>query len=107
MTKLILAAAMMLSIAAPAHADHGGRRAQQVDRRLDGERARINAGVRDGSLTRHEAGKLRREMHQIRANERRAAADGHISRHEQARLNRQADHLSRRIYRERHDAARR
>jgi hypothetical protein len=104
MTKLILAAAMMFSVATPAFAE--GRRAQ-IDRRLDNERARINAGVRDGSLTRYEAAKLRGEMRAIRAEERRARADGYISPREQARINRHADHLSRNIYRERHDAARR
>lgn len=105
MTKLIIAAALLLSVASPALADHGRR--AQVDRRLDSDRARINAGIRDGSLTRREASQLRREMHTVRRDERRAAADGRITRAEQARLDRETARLSRHIHRERTDAARR
>lgn len=105
--KIALSAVMLFSTAS--HADgywaaNHPRRAE-VNQRLANQHQRINAGVRDGSLTPHEAHKLRREDRTIRAEERAMAAEhnGHITKGEQRMLNRQENRTSRQIYRERRD----
>ena len=107
LNKIALTAVMLLSTASYADgrwAENHPRRAE-VNQRLANQNARINAGVRDGSLTPHEAHKLRREDRTIRAEERAMAAEhnGHITKGEQRMLNRQENRTSRQIYRERHD----
>jgi hypothetical protein len=99
--KLLVAASLLAAV--PAYADHPRR--EEVNARLANQNHRINAGVRDGSLTPREAHKLRREDRAIRAEERAFAAthNGHITRGEQRLLNRQEDRVSRQIYRERRD----
>jgi hypothetical protein len=108
MTKLIsLLVAAATFAAVPAFADTAWERAHprrdQVNDRLEHQRDRIDAGRADGELTRHEARRLHREDHAIRAEERRMAAahGGHITRGEQRRLDRQEDRVSRQIHRER------
>lgn len=71
----------------------------QRQRQLD---TRIDAGVRDGSLSRREAANLRAEFHQIAALEARYRRDG-LSARERADLDRRFDHLSAQIYAERRD----
>ena len=75
----------------------------QRQRSLD---ARIDAGVRNGQLTRAEAYRLRREYGQIAALELRYRRNG-LSNWERADLNRRFDYLSRQIQAERHDWNRR
>ena len=64
--------------------------------------AKINAGERDGSLTRHESGRLRNELNRIESHMDRAGQDG-LSRRDMERLDEQFAKLRRDIYRERHD----
>ena len=74
--------------------------------RLCEQNQRINAGVRNGSLTRGEAHRLRAEEHRIRQEERLMARDNpgrHLSAAEQRTLNQQLNRNSRAIYREKHD----
>ncbi len=102
--KLLVAAALMSS---PAYADpwaaNHPRRAE-VNERLANQNARINAGVRDGQLSRRQAAQLHREDRTIRSEERAMAAanGGHITRGEQRVLDRQENQTSRQIYAERH-----
>jgi len=75
----------------------------QRQRNLD---ARIDAGIRNGQLTRAEAYRLRREYGQIAALEVRYRRNG-LSNAERADLDRRFDYLSRQIQAERHDRNRR
>ena len=68
------------------------------------QQKRINAGVRDGSLTRHEAAGLERGQAHVDAREAHVGADGHIGAGEQRRIQRADNRQSKRIYRQRHDA---
>lgn len=71
----------------------------QRQRQLD---ARIDAGVRDGSLSRREASRLRAEFQDIAALEARYRRGG-LDHRERAELERRFDRLSAQIYAERRD----
>ena len=68
--------------------------------RLD---ARIDRGIRDGSLTRSEAMRLRDELRRLEVREDRYRSDG-LSGWERADLDRRFDRLSAQIRFERHDS---
>ena len=92
-----LAMAVVLTLAAaPASAD-------RIDQRQYNQDMRIEQGLRDGSLTRYEAEKLRAEQDRIRAMERQAERDGKVTREERARLEAAQNQASRHIFQERHD----
>jgi len=80
------------------------QRAQADVQRDVNQQKRINAGVRDGSLTQREAAGLERGQSHVDAREAHAGADGHIGAGEQRRIQRADNRQSRRIHRERHDA---
>jgi hypothetical protein len=109
MKKLILAVifvVLMLGAAAISKAQegdwHGGIRA-----RVDSEYDRIERGVEQGSLTRHEAGMLRGELDEIIARIDRMKRDGHLDHRERDVINRDLDRLHRDISREKRDDDRR
>ncbi len=58
--------------------------------------------MRDGSLTKHEAERLRNELNRIESHMDRAGQDG-LSRKEIERLDKEFAKLRKDIYRERHD----
>lgn len=71
----------------------------QRQRQID---ARIDAGIRDGSLSRREAGRLRAEFNDIAALEARYRRNG-LDNRERADLDRRFDRLSAQVYAERRD----
>jgi hypothetical protein len=79
--------------------DRGWISINQRQRQLD---ARIDAGVRDGSLSRREARRLRAEFYDIAALEARYRRDG-LNRQERADLDRRFGRLSAEVYAQRHD----
>lgn len=94
----IAAAATALAVAAPASAQSWqniNQRQAQLDQRID-------VGVRNGSLTRSEAGRLRAEFNDIARLEARYRANG-LSNWERADLDRRFDALSARVRYERND----
>jgi uncharacterized membrane protein YebE (DUF533 family) len=76
---------------------------QQVDARQDKQMMRIEAGLRQGTLTRREYRGLMQEQHEIRAMERHFRADGVIDAREFKRLDHALDVASRNIQAEKHD----
>jgi hypothetical protein len=108
MKSLALAALATFALVTPSYADgawagNHPRRAE-VNRRLANQNARINGGVRDGTLTGKQAATLHREDRAIRQEERADASlyGGHITKQEQRVLNRQENQVSRQIYAEKH-----
>ncbi len=77
--------------------------AQQVNARQQQQMDRIHAGLRTGSLTRHEFNALMHEQHGIRVMEQRFRADGYIDPREFQRLDRALDIASQNIRAEKHD----
>jgi hypothetical protein len=75
-----------------------------VNARESGQRARIREGVRNGSLTRREAGRLYNEQRRIESYERRSIRDdGRLDYQERRRLDRMLDRSNRDIYRQKTD----
>jgi hypothetical protein len=73
------------------------------DRRQHNQRDRIRQGLRNGEITRYEAGRLARQQAGIRRYERRAERDGVVTFRERARLDNRLDRASRSIRRQKHD----
>lgn len=71
------------------------------------ERLRIAQGVRNGSLTRGEAMRLRLQNARVNRYERRAASDGVITPREQRRERMMERRLNRQIFIQKHDFQRR
>lgn len=94
----IAVAAGALTIAAPASAQAW----QSINERQTNLDRRIDAGVRNGSLTRAEAGRLRAEFNDLARLEARYRYNG-LSMAERRDLDMRFDHLSAQIRYERHD----
>nr|HEX4315070.1 hypothetical protein [Kofleriaceae bacterium] len=96
-----LTVAAPVAMASPWSAFHPRR--AEVNDRLANQNARVDAGVRDGQLTRGQAAQLHREDHAIRNQERGMAArdGGHITAHDQRVLNHEENQVSGQIHGER------
>lgn len=107
-----LAAAAVLAVAAPAHADnfrvnvtvqpahrwqhapvyrHPFAGLQEINMRQARQRERIEMGLHNGTITRWEFRRLMAEQHDIQAMERAFVADGFLSDRERFELNRRLD----------------
>ncbi len=107
MKKLIGASmAVLLFGAMPAIADHGQRDAGVHERQHRIEQ-RIEQGVRTGELSPREFHRLQHELREIQRTEYYFRADGHFSGREREELHARLDHLSRDVYRQKHDGERR
>jgi hypothetical protein len=77
-----------------------------VNQRRENQQDRIAQGVRSGQLTARETGSL--ENKEARLNNRvrtdRVDHNGHLTGRERASINRTQNHLSRDIYRDKHNA---
>lgn len=74
-----------------------------VQRNINQEQ-RIENGIKNGSVTNHEAAKLERGQARVHRKEARAGHDGHVGAAEQAQVQRAENHQSRRIFKQKHDA---
>ena len=102
---LALITAGSLSGVGAAHADwYSWNARNDVDARRHEQLSRIERGVRDGSLTRHEARELLAEQKRIAETVRHARSEGHLDSAERMRLKALQDNASRHIYAERHDS---
>jgi hypothetical protein len=68
------------------------------------QQQRIEAGVRNGSLTNKEVARLERGQARVTHAEAAAGRNGHVGAAEQARVQQAENHQSRRIARQKHDA---
>jgi len=75
--------------------------------RIQVSKQKIEQGIGNGTLNRHEAGKLNKELGKILNKIDRMKADGRLSRGEQDKINRDLDRLDRDIFKEKHDENRR
>lgn len=108
MNRVIITTALVamtsIGAATSASAWGWGSSSNDIDRTQANQAARINQGLRDGSLTRREAAELAAEQRRIAAMESAAKRDGHLSRAERAEIERAQSSASRHIYQERHDS---
>lgn len=98
-------------IAADTHNGVTGNPASVSSRRVQADVARnvnqdkrIEAGVKNGSLTNHEVARLDRGQAGVDRREARAGANGHVSKGEQAGIQHAENRQSARIYQQRHNA---
>ena len=93
--------------AGPGVYDPGHPRVNQVNRREQNQQNRIANGIKSGQLTPREASNLERKENRLVRNEKRDMAKdgGHLTKTDQAKLNREANHVSRDIYKDKHNAA--
>lgn len=110
MKKAILAimgAVMLFGMVATSQADPGDWRGG-IRSRIHEAEARIERGIERGSLTRHEADRLNRELnHILNRIDRMRDDDGHLDRREREIINRDLDRLDYDITREKRDGDRR
>ena len=98
MFRKILIAAALAAISVPAMAG-----TPRLDAREHNQRQRIAQGVRSGELTRPETRRLIAGERRLHLYERHAKSDGMVTPAERARLQRNANRMSARIYRQKHD----
>ncbi len=101
MIKRIVTSLLILGLAAPLFA---GDRTPNLNQREHNQRQRITQGVRSGELTRPETRRLARGEIKLHRNEAIAKSDGVVTARERARLQAEANNMSARIYRQKHDA---
>ena len=74
-----------------------------VNERKENEKDRIKAGVKDGSLTKAEAAKLKVEQAKVNKDIREARKDGDVTVKERAKINKEQNKLSKDIKQQRTD----
>ena len=86
--------------------DPGHPRVNQVNGRETNQQDRIANGVKNGQLTPGQTARLERGEQRLQNNEKRdmAANNGHLTKQDQRHLNREANHMSKRIYKDKHSA---
>jgi uncharacterized lipoprotein YajG len=92
--------------AGPGQVDPGHPRVNQVNRRETRQQARIAQGAKNGQLTRRETRRLERGEQRLQNNEKKDMAkdNGHLTKKDQRQLNREANHMSKRISADKHNA---
>jgi uncharacterized membrane protein YebE (DUF533 family) len=83
---------------------HDSRNTPGIDAREQRQQNRVANGLKNGSLTGHEAAKIERDEAKIRRDEARAKSDGVVTSSERAKLNRELNHTSREIHRDKHNS---
>jgi hypothetical protein len=98
----VMCVAMLFGMVATGHADFREWRGG-IRERIHRAEARIERGIENGSLTRHEARRLHEELNGIFYKIDRMKEDGHLSERERDVINQDLDRLDRDISREKHD----
>lgn len=99
MLQKIALASLVALIALPTFAG-----TPNLDRREARQQQRIANGIESGQLNAREAARLERGEARLDRNEARAKADGVVTPRERAALHHEANNMSKRIYRQKHDA---
>jgi len=84
--------------------DPGHPRVNQVNRRETNQQKRIGNGIKNGQLTPRQAAHLEKGERRLQNNEKRdmAANNGRLTKKDQRQLNREANHMSKRISKDKH-----
>ncbi len=90
--------------AGPGVHDPGHPRVNQINQREQNQQNRIANGVKNGKLTPGQTARLERGEQRLQNNEKRDMAkdNGHLTKQDQRQLNREANHVSKRIYKDKH-----
>ena len=79
------------------------KRMQADVQRDANQEKRINNGVKNGTLTNKEAGRLENGQARTDRKEYRAGKDGHVGRNEQRHIQRGENHQSHKVWRKKHN----
>ena len=106
-TKIALVAALAVAPAALLAQNTNPVDRQTINQRKVDQQRRVGQGVRSGQLTAHETAHLEHQETGINREERgmRAQDSGHLTRQDKRVINHQQNQESRRIYRDKHNAA--
>jgi len=93
------------SNAGPGAVDPGHPRVNQVNGRETHQQNRIANGVKNGSLSPKEASHLENREARLQKTEKKDMAEhnGHLTKAEQTRLNQRQNHISKSIYKDKHN----
>lgn len=85
--------------------DPGHPRVNQVNQREQNQQDRIANGVKNDQLTPRQTANLERGEQRLQNNEKKdmAADNGHLTKKDQRQLNREANHMSNKIYKDKHE----
>jgi len=78
-----------------------------IDQRKENQKDRIKAGVKDGSLTKAEAARLKAEEKKVNKDIRRAEKDGVVTNKEKAKITKEQNKVSKNIAKQRKDKQKR
>jgi len=86
--------------------DPGHPRVNQVNQREQNQQNRIANGVKSGQLTPGETQRLEKGEQRLQNNQKADMAkdNGHLTKQNQKQLNKEANHMSNRIYKDKHNA---
>ena len=86
--------------------DPGHPRVNQVNKREQNQQNRIGNGAKSVQLTPGETRRLEHGEQRLQNNEKKDMAkdNGHLTKQDQRQLNREANHMSKRIYKDKHNA---
>ena len=92
--------------AGPGVLDPAHPRVNQINQREQNQQDRIANGVKSGRLTPGEAQRLERGEQRLENKEKKDMAkdNGHLTKQDQRKLNREANRMSKRIYKDKHNA---
>lgn len=92
--------------AGPDQVDPGHPRVNQINQRETNQQNRIANGVKNGQLTPGQTARLERGEQRLQNNEKKDMAkdNGHLTKQDQKQLNKEANHMSNRIYKDKHSA---
>ena|ERR1700757_3958021 len=92
--------------AGPGTVDPGHPRVNEINQREQNQQDRIANGVKSGQLTPGETRRLERGEQRLQNNEKKDMAkdNGHLTKQDQRQLNKEANHMSKRIYKDKHNA---
>jgi uncharacterized lipoprotein YajG len=84
--------------------DPGHPRVNQVNRRETRQQNRIANGVKNDKLTPGQTARLEHGERRLQNNEKKDMAkdNGHLTKKDQRQLNRESNHMSKRIYKDKH-----
>jgi hypothetical protein len=92
--------------AGPDQVDPGHPRVNQINQRETNQQNRIANGVKNGQLTPGQTARLERGEQRLENNEKKDMAkdNGQLTKQDQKQLNKEANHMSNRIYKDKHSA---
>ena len=105
MRNKLIAIAITGLLTATAFGDTTTPTKRPIQHRKHNQQARIHEGVKSGELTKGEAKHLEKQEHALNKEERQMRKEngGKLTAADRAKLNRQQNHLSKEIYKDKHN----